>query len=229
MPCLRERLRYLVKNNRILSRLNGLRRKSRKAKACAVLQSEGVSVARNVVDVLAEADISCFLTFGSLLGVVRESRFLLHDDDIDFGIIVDAGFDWGKVESALGRAGYSKVREFSFDGVVTEQAYSAGDMSLDIFGFFPASNGESLVVYAYVRHDDMMYENASQLSVKYYEVPVFESIVLAPLAEASVPIPDNPEAELEVFYGLTWRIPDLSWANDPTAKDLGNAFGVVRK
>lgn len=229
MPCLRERLRFLVKNNGVLSYLNGLRRKSKKAKACDALRSEGVSVARNVVDVLAEADITCFLTFGSLLGVVRESRFLLHDDDIDFGIIVDAGFDWKKVESALGRAGYSKVREFSFDGVVTEQAYSVGDMSLDIFGFFPSPNEESLVVYAYVRHDDIMYENASQLSVKYYEVPVFESIVLTPLAEASVPIPDNPEVELEAFYGSTWRVPDLSWANDPTAKDLENVFGIVRK
>lgn len=186
-------------------------------------------MARNVVDALAEADISCFLTFGSLLGVVRESRFLLHDDDIDFGLIVDAEFDWETVESALRRVGYSKEREFSFDGTVTEQAYSAGNMSFDLFGFFPTPNAESLVVYAYVRHDDKVYENACQLSVKYYEVPVFKSIVSMPLAGTSVPIPDNPEVELEVFYGSTWRVPDLSWTNDPTAKDLENVYGIVRK
>ena len=77
------------------------------------------------------------LAFGTLLGAVREGRFLRHDYDLDFGVELDTNEDWAKLTACMEAAGFTILRQFSLRGTITEQAYDADGFTFDIFGFMP--------------------------------------------------------------------------------------------
>ena len=75
--------------------------------------------------------VDYFLTYGTLLGIIREGEFIPYDDDIDLGVIQNERFSWDKLEKAMAEIGMEKKIQFRLNGELTEQTYREGNLSVD--------------------------------------------------------------------------------------------------
>lgn len=161
---------------------------------------------------LEKFEIQYFITYGTLLGIIREGKFIGHDDDIDFGVIFDEKFTWDKLEAALKEAGMQKKHQFRLEGEITEQTYIADKLSVDFFLFCEYSSTEH-VSYAYFRRKNKLYENDT-FEVSRNRVPTIGSIIKTKTEKGIFAIPNNSEQFLEAVYGADWRTPNPNWVED---------------
>ena len=141
-------------------------------------------------DVLAGRGARPFLSFGTLLGAVRERGFIPYDDDVDFGIL----------ESDR-EAFLASIPELAERGLVHVQAWSNGryyafrrkDETLDLFVARPLRS------LAGRRWD--LDTRAS--------VPALHLDALEPMdfLGRTFFVPAQPEALLRNLYGRNWRVP----------------------
>lgn len=136
-----------------------------------------------------------FLSFGTLLGMVRDGGFVAGDTDIDIGmriedhdpavrdLLVDAGFD------DLGQRG-SPERGLkymvSFDGI-----------RVDLDFYYPTPAGRC--AFEFLKHGAIR-----------TTVPEF-ALEPARFLDLDVMIPAPPEAFLQAIYGPAWRRPVRLW------------------
>ena len=178
------------------------------------IADHGEETAELVTQVLLDSDIEVMLYAGSLLGAVREGKFLEHDFDRDFSVIVTDEDIWQRIEHALGEAGYTLVRQYEIGPTITEQAYQADGFTFDIFGLFEVSGGRLRAYYQNV-NDLRLYHSETERSLRYADFPKVDSVRKATLGSANVLVAGNAEDILAVHYGPGWRNPDPAW---PTGK-----------
>ena len=98
-------------------------------------KKEGENVLKVATKALEEVDVFFWLEFGTLLGVIRDGKLIEHDTDLDVGIMLS---DYSpKIEKALTKYGFVKVRRFEIDGgnYGIEESYKLNDVHFDIFYF----------------------------------------------------------------------------------------------
>ena len=145
--------------------------------------------------------LPAFVSFGTLLGAVRDGRLIGHDVDVDLGYLsdyehpVDIVRESLRVERVLRDQGWRVVRE------------NGGFLAL----FFPQADGTSrnLDVFACFIVNGMLHQ------VHDIRTPADRSAVV-PLGEVELegrilPAPARPEVFLEAAYGPGWRVPDPSF------------------
>ena len=145
--------------------------------------------------------LPAFVSFGTLLGAVRNGRLIGHDVDVDLGYLsdyehpVDVVRESLRVERVLRDQGWRVVRE------------NGGFLAL----FFPQADGTSrnLDVFASFIVNGMLHQvhdirtRADRTAV----VPLGE----VELEGRMLPAPARPEVFLEAAYGPGWRVPDPSF------------------
>lgn len=171
-----------------------------------LLHSDGYRICSDVCRELEAEGIKCYALSGTLLGLVRDGRFIQYDDDIDLAVVVDGSFDWGRAKSAMESAGCRLWREFGFGGKVTEQAYRFGRLGIDLFAQYPVGSGYRMYFYTYVDE-----EEGSFLRVKYLDQPDPEDIWPQLFNGYEISIPSNAEGLLIANYGEGWRVPDPNY------------------
>lgn len=182
------------------------RRRMRPARE--MLQTDGIRVCHDVCKSLNDRGIEAFPVFGSLLGLVRDGAFMMHDDDIDIGIIAKNSFSWDEVKCSMESIGLAQYREFGFDGKVTEQAYRYKNcLGVDLFNLYPIDDNK-LEVFFYTYKNSA---NKNRLSIKVQEIPRPKTINIKNFHDHTVPIPDCSEEILSCHYGSGWKIPDPTW------------------
>lgn len=143
-----------------------------------------------VADVFGPA----FLNSGTLLGAIREGRFIDHDDDVDIAVVmpakdaVEAAVLWTAGIDTLVARGLVKSRERRNLGIF--KLSSTTGVNIDVF---PAWI-EGGRVYLYPHTSGELVEA--------------DLLPLAACKTTGLPIPRNAEAMLEVNYGPGWRQPD---------------------
>ena len=100
------------------------------------LHTLGYKYLNKMTEVLDESGLCYFITYGTLLGMIREGGFLGHDEDIDIGVICDDQFSWERIEDAMKKIGMNKKHQFRLNGEVTEQTYAVDTLSVDFFLFY---------------------------------------------------------------------------------------------
>ncbi|MEX0283711.1 MAG: LicD family protein [Paracoccaceae bacterium] len=143
---------------------------------------------------LNAAGYEVFLNSGTLLGVVRDGRFIDHDDDIDLGVILKA--DCAEAAAAEWKAFKSMTwKEGLFDAASFEHAFihkMASDDGCDI-DLFPVWFEEG---------------RAFVFPHTFGELAKEDVLPLKPCPVSGNPIPAVPEKMLAVNYGDGWREPD---------------------
>jgi len=148
------------------------------------------------LEALREAGAEPWLTYGTLLGFVREGDFIAHDDDID--IALHAGPDPDRITAAMAARGLHLVNEQIASQGPVKQMFALGDMLIDLF--FVYREGDAYVDNARV---------GSHSRTRNHHPPV--RIVTRRLGQLDLPVPEDSEGYLVRLYGHDWRIPATGW------------------
>ena len=146
-----------------------------------------------------------FMASGTLLGSIREGDFIDHDDDLDFGILID-GKNLTEVIEEMEKLEI-KLKDFYglefqvFQGMELNYFWKIITQSGYKFDLFPAwTIDDRLYAYPYCN---------GKLNI----------LDLLPIHKISMnkiklPAPNKPERFLEINYGPNWKVPDPSWEFD---------------
>lgn len=158
--------------------------------------AQAMAALRDVSARLSSAGIDHWLTYGALLGLVREGRLLEHDTDLDFALVGDIGLR--DLEDLLQPAGFSAMQLSSVGGRPALAKFRRGPVGLDLFLL---RDGGDLYIedYPFDRHS---YCSGTHLktAVRAMQVDGF-----------AVPVPTDTERYLEHLYGPQWRTPVTQW------------------
>lgn len=165
-----------------------------------ILQSKNL-----INDIKIKLNIDCFLSYGGLLGAVREGALIGHDFDIDF-IFLAQDNQLSVHKNAENLINYFMEKNFYVD------AESNGQFRIkDKSGIF------SLEFFAGWFHEKKFYQYfAIQGSCTIDDVLPLQKIQLEGI---DLPIPNNPKKILEHIYGKNWKIPDPNFKYHLTEKN----------
>jgi hypothetical protein len=171
-----------------------------------------------VIAVVAEAGIEAFLTYGTLLGAVRDGKLIGHDSDADLGYVsrhtdpADVVLESFRLQRTLQHRGYQVVR-YSGAAIKVDVIESDGAVrGLDVFGGFLRDG-----------HLHLLGEIRTP----------FEREWLFPLTTATLegrefPVPADPDRLLVATYGESWRVPDPAFHFETPASTSRRLNGWFR-
>lgn len=145
--------------------------------------------------------LPAFLSFGALLGAVREGALLGHDSDADVSYLsayehpTDVARESYGIERTFHRHGYTTLRFSAADFKVLVGNADGGTLGIDVFGGFVV--------------EDWLYvlPNVRAKLPRSAIVPLGE----VELEGRRLPAPADPPALLAATYGESWRVPDPSF------------------
>ena len=149
-------------------------------------------------DLREEAGLDAFLSFGCLLGAVREGRLIGHDSDADVSYLsahthpYDIARESRRAQRAMESLGYRIVRMSANDFKIWMSPASGRRVGVDVFG-------------AYYFNDLLhIMPNVRGSLPRSALLPT--SVVQ--LEGRDVSAPADPEQLLALLYGDSWRVPD---------------------
>ncbi|KQT91038.1 hypothetical protein ASG49_11865 [Marmoricola sp. Leaf446] len=167
-----------------------------------------LGAARALTDLRDRLGVDAHLSYGCLLGAVRDGRMIGHDSDADLAYYshhahpVDVVRESFEVERGLRRLGWKVVR------------MSGGDLKL----FLPLDDGRvvQIDVFGAFHADGVFY----QLGGRSGTLPAAALTPAATVVLEGVELaaPADPERVLAFLYGESWRVPDPAFVPvDPAA------------
>lgn len=151
-----------------------------------------------------EFGLDLYLTWGTLLGAVREGGFIAHDMDVDLAYLSAASVPHEVVEEHE-----VIVRVLAAEGYAVRPA-SRGQMHVNIANGRSARTAFDLDIWTtwiadgrYFHYPDIQGELASDSIVPLAPTTLLGTSLLAPAVPADL---------LEAFYGPRWREPDPDYA-----------------
>jgi len=194
------------------------------------LQLRGGEILNLIDDTLKDSQISYFLDFGSLLGIVRDHGFIKWDSDMDYGIIIDEEFSYDYLEKLLNKVGLTKIREFIVNDLVVEQTYSKGSLTIDFFAHFIEDNEAESVTYCCFKKKDFSYNREEQFHVSRLTMRAIRSIDRLSVGDIEINVPNDPKKYLASIYTDNWRIPDPNWVSEkgPAWNEIPCSFGYCK-
>lgn len=158
------------------------------------------------------------LSYGCLLGAVRDGRMIGHDSDADLAylsphthptLIIGESY---AMERSLKRRGWTVVRMSNADLKLLYPLPDGRQVHIDVFGAFHVG--------------DTFY----QLGGRSGTVPrsALTPASTVTLEGVDLPAPADPEAVLAFLYGPSWRVPDPSFRNEDPPGGLRRIQGWMR-
>lgn len=176
------------------------------------LKDDGRALIIDIENALKEMNIIFFADYGTLLGIIRDHKFISWDNDLDYGLLIDDSFDWKYFEQELSKSGFRKVREFEFKGHVKEQTYSKGILTVDFFGH--QNLQDKSMGLGFFRKENYIYQSRNEFHVRKVEYVKIVDTKTVEFLGTTVHVPQNAEEYLESMYTKSWKIPDPKWSDD---------------
>jgi hypothetical protein len=157
---------------------------------------EALELLSRLSQCLAHAGISHWVTYGSLLGLVRQNSLLAWDNDID--IAVAPGVSLEALRAALQTENLRPQTIKETDRHLVSVRVYAGGIRADLYVL---SEQHGMLV-DFEGHGDLV------LTMSHPRGPVIEKT----FGNKIFPVPAETEAYLAHLYGPDWRIPDQNWS-----------------
>lgn len=188
------------------------------------LVNYGEKYIRAVENALQSSDALYYVYAGTLLGLIRNGKFISWDFDIDYAVVITPEFTWNKLEKLMNESGFRKTREFIYKDEVREQSYAIGELNIDFFGQFYEE--EHMIQYSFEYRADCKYKNDNERSVYLVTLPKVVGTKKVWLGNTAVSVPENSEEILAAIYNDDWRIPNPNWKSNSgkCSKLLENSF-----
>ena len=180
-----------------------------RARSQEELQKSGMSYIKIVEDTLRPTGAVYFAYAGTLLGIARERKLLSWDLDMDYAVVITPEFTWEDLEKTLTAAGFRKSREFTYNGMITEQSYRLRSMDIDFFGFFP--QGDKMLSYSSAYIPGENYSDPDEQSLYVATLPYIHATTSLVAGDVAVTVPEDCESFLANLYDENWRIPNPNW------------------
>jgi SAM-dependent methyltransferase len=183
-------------------------------------QTAGVldSVDKVLRDLRDHCGLDAFLTFGCLLGAVRDGHLIGHDCDADVSYLsrhthpFDIIRENKRVCSAMRSLGWSILRMSAGDFKIWVRPGGGPRVGIDVFASFHVAG--SFYLMPYVTGD------LPRTSL----LPVGE----VTLEGRQLAAPAEPEAMLEAAYGPAWRVPDPAFDHEASRATYRRLNGWMR-
>jgi len=163
-----------------------------------------------VADILEKNNIEFFLSFGTLLGVIREQDFIKWDNDIDIGFRKNYFSDnptlWRKVIKELDEA-HIIPNVVWFNHASTSILYKY-EVGMDIYNSIPQyyTDTISMDMYCHIKRGNRYFVDLQGLQY-YFAEKFIDTLEEITFLGRKFNIPKNPEEYLTYMYGKNWKIP----------------------
>lgn len=205
--------------------------RSEKKKRNNIFKQNSIQVFSDFCDAFNDVNEEFWLTFGTLLGAVREHGFIAHDLDIDVGVMDTV--DFKKLDKSLRRHGFMltrKIEIYSKQDPASgfEITYGKESVTIDIFVFhrLDAINIQTHDFLQGVDSPDFqIYKTVRKIILPMKELIDYKFL------DRNVLIPKNYKDYLSAHYGESYMIPDPTWTtlSSPAAKIQEGSIGVFFK
>jgi len=157
--------------------------------------------------------VPAFLSYGTLLGAVRDGRLIGHDLDIDLGYLARAQHP---VDAMRESYGVERTLRERTDWTIVRR--NAGLLQV----FFPQEDGtrRNIDIFSCFAADGHVYQvHDTEFAGGLERILPLSTVVLE---GRTLPAPKDADAFLEAAYGSSWRIPDptFSYGASPTRRKL---------
>ena len=178
--------------------------------------SEAREALRLGTEALAEAGATAWVTYGTLLGLIREGRLLPHDDDIDFAVM--AGADAARIKAAMADRGLALLLDEVGPNGVSKLKFIHGPVVIDLF--FIEDEGRLWADYCTLFRRSLLRSTHPPVAI---ETRLLDGLAL--------PVPRDAEVYLAHLYGRDWRQPVTEWSwymSPPNAEAVAHWSEVPR-
>lgn len=177
------------------------------------LNEHGFDVMKVIFDALEPLKVKYFFDFGSLLGIIREGKFLGHDTDVDISCCVNELSEFReiskKIDFAVSKVGFQKRHDVYLDGELVVNTYYYKGVSIDFFAnLYKDGFDNSFDMY---RIANVEYSTKTEASVWRCRRAHTENTKLIEVGHVLVRVPENAEEVLAYEYGEDWRVPNPDW------------------
>lgn len=179
----------------------------------AIFRKNALNVLSIFHKCMEENNLYYTLSFGTLLGAVREKGFIKHDMDID---VVMWSRDYSNfIREALASVGFKLSHEFLVEEghLGREETYTLNGVSIDIFYIY--DNGQVYCCDFLTPNNCPTFQISMQkfgyVTPRRLFMPFKYGRHLSPFENIMLYIPDNAVEFLEFRYGKDYMIPKKNW------------------
>lgn len=205
--------------------------KQKNRKKRAELQMCHKELSQAVFDAFEASGYEYAYASGSLLGLIRDKKFMEHDDDIDLMIVVDDYSDLKDLEYRLRPYNFTLDHFYKVGNDIVEYTFAYKDLNVTVDVFAYKRNGDSLFSCWLFQNTDENYETEYEQSVSNIVFEDIKSFEYLNYWGVKLRIPSNYESILVSNYGDKWMIkdPNYSVKNAPGFRKTNlRGFKVVK-
>lgn len=220
-------IKKLIKKSHFFNKYRELAQNRYLARRSEAIKKDGLKIISELYAKIALQNPSLFVDYGTLLGVIREKRIIMWDDDIDMGIIMSDIFSWHELQKIMLAEGYVKKHQFTYNGEITEQNYEKGFVSIDFFRHYE-KEGVS-ISYVYDKDFEGIYPSENFWDVMEFKTPGIVEVDLVNIDGYDIPVPNNNVDYLSFVYGKDWQIPNPNWktGDGPATTKLTGEYAIA--
>ena len=173
-----------------------------------MLVKRGPAVLAKTIEVFQNNRIFAYATSGTLLGFVRDHKFVSGDDDLDFGFLAEK-ISAKELLKIFIDNGFTYMFGWKYQGVLTEFKLSYDGVPIDFYAYMPYEDRR--IAHSYYWDEKEAYPDSTANSLLGVRYPQITDVTYVEVYGVKVPVPANYDEVLITNYGKGWKVPDPNW------------------
>ncbi len=180
-----------------------------------IFVKNGIPVLKELDEILTQNQIRYSITYGSLLGAIRDGAPIKHD--LDFDICMWANEYSADLQHMLQNHAFKLKRRILVDNGASgrEETYHKNGVDIDFFYIYSDADSSTYSCCFKAFPDCVTFENSMKtygyLQVRRLQIPVSSTTIRVPFANIEVSAMDNYEEFLKICYGPDYMTPDPNY------------------